>query len=336
MTIVFPNDTIPTSHFIDAYGDEKALPHESTPKGVLGSEPTREEQLYAIKLHSAVNFSTMRTAMSASVKPAVVKRRASPTEAANVLAVRRDPKWSLLKDVTDFSFYNLVCEVVKVYSWNGRVEVYVTDYTENQLFFPYETDENDNEDDGDESDQAADPYGSASFNKNKKKWPGPPGKLTMQIKMWPPNDIYAADKVDEGSIWYFKNVRVKYNAGSNVLEGNLHGDRHSPNQIDIRKLDPADERIHHLKSRKRKLQQQNNPNPFSLAKTSNAGPANAGDPKKRSKSQKKKSKKQKREQENGQTPSSTRPESSIPPANSKKKIYNERGRVRIIIALSIH
>jgi hypothetical protein len=110
------------------------------------------------------------------------------------------------------------------------------------LFFDYKTTE-DPQGDGLDGDQ----YGYTT-NMVKKSWPGPFGKMTMQIRLWYPHNTF---EVKEGDIVLLHNVNIRYR-GSMCLEGSLHEDRNHPNQIDIRKISPMDKRVQELCLRREK------------------------------------------------------------------------------------
>ena len=104
-------------------------------------------------------------------------------------------KFSLIKDVEIATYYDLIGQVVKIYPSNGKTDLYITDYSPNQLLYFYEWGQ------GEEGFEArdGDEFGYVSrSSKNAKKWPGPFGKLTLAVTLWSPHSAYAQGQVKEG------------------------------------------------------------------------------------------------------------------------------------------
>ncbi|TVY33606.1 Protection of telomeres protein [Lachnellula occidentalis] len=129
-------------------------------------------------------------------------------------------KFSLLQDVQSGRFYNILGKVIKVYD-NPRqgMSVYLSDYTQNDNFYNFEW--NKISDGGDE-------YG---YKKKKpqrepdKVWPGPYGKMTIQLTLYDAQAEYVREQVKIGQWVLMKNVQIKFGNMGGCLEGVLRGDR---------------------------------------------------------------------------------------------------------------
>ncbi|KAK8111233.1 uncharacterized protein PG998_007690 [Apiospora kogelbergensis] len=142
-------------------------------------------------------------------------------------------KFSLLKDVGDGGFYDLIVEVIKdPYDLLDKATVWVTDYTENKHFYHHSWDISNAE-----SGRDGDPYGytTAFENPTTKGWPGPP-------------------------------LRSQYGRNGGNLEGYLREDRAYPSRLGFDVIqkseftEDADSRLKDLLKRKleykKKLKQQ--------------------------------------------------------------------------------
>jgi hypothetical protein len=151
------------------------------------------------------------------------------SSSSHVISSTRD-KFSLLKDIQVNTFYDLVGHVVKIYNSGDRVTVYLSDYTSNGLFFNYEWGKGRSDD-----DQYGDGYGYAA-PKADKTWPGPYGRLTIQITLWPPHSEFALNNIRPGSYVLLHNVHIKTGRDVMHFEGVMHGDRNYPSKINIQIL----------------------------------------------------------------------------------------------------
>jgi protection of telomeres protein 1 len=155
-------------------------------------------------------------------------------------------KFSLIKDVQIAKFYDIVGEVVKTFPNGSGLEVYVSDYTLNENLFNYEWSPPSLDDCGGPGDE----YGYIGRRTNQ-SWPGPYGKLTLRVILWPPHSTAAQSTVKEGDYVELKNVRIKFDRCTH-LEGAIHGDRQFPDRINIRRIDDKkDERYLAVLKRKR-------------------------------------------------------------------------------------
>jgi protection of telomeres protein 1 len=153
----------------------------------------------------------------------------APNHPVQVMTVTpRNERRAILSQVQHQNFYDLVGEVVKTYMSDigqGRVTLYLTDYTMNHLFYSYT---------GEPDDVICEhPYNESIS----RQWKGPEGKYTLQITLWSPHAEFAHDNVNVGSFVELKNVKIVYKDQAKVLEGTLHEDQSRPNQVNVRVLE---------------------------------------------------------------------------------------------------
>ncbi|KAK6834626.1 telomere-binding alpha subunit central domain-containing protein [Apiospora arundinis] len=144
-------------------------------------------------------------------------------------------KFSLLKDVGDGGFYDLIVEVVKdPYDLVDRVTLWVTDYTENKYFFHHSWDPS-NADSG----RDGDPYGYTSGfgNPTTKGWPGPYGKQCIQLTCFEPHASHLRSHVRAGKWIRLRNLQIKFGRNGGNLEGYLREDRAYPSRLGFEVLD---------------------------------------------------------------------------------------------------
>ncbi|KAI9794957.1 MAG: hypothetical protein M1833_007331 [Piccolia ochrophora] len=229
------------------------LQHISSAK--FRAVPSQNEQLYAIALCNAQD----RSAFSEPL-PDVTRSEQDSTSATNavpaieVLPVQ-DKKFSLIKDVTDLRFYDLLVQIIKIFPASGvRLEMYVTDYSPNDALFNYEMNYGKDNESGPVF-RDGDTFGYATTKRkgSSKAWAGPYGKMTLQVTLWPPHCHFAQDNVKEGDMVLLRNVRVVYSKdGSSRLEANLHEDMRWHSRIDISVItEHEDDRVKRLLERKR-------------------------------------------------------------------------------------
>jgi protection of telomeres protein 1 len=138
-------------------------------------------------------------------------------------AMKKKEKFSLLKDIKVHNFYDLIGEVIRVYEIDGRVTMYISDYTAHSLFY------NNVWGDGEEDNSSmrdGDQYG---YTKSRKKvqsdWPGPYGKLSLQLTIYDSHAAFIREKVKNGDWLLLKNIQIKMGSQGGCLEGFLRGDR---------------------------------------------------------------------------------------------------------------
>ena len=135
-------------------------------------------------------------------------------------------KFSLLQDVQSGRFYDIIGKIIKVYEGSREgLSVYLSDYTQNDNFYNYEW--NKIQDGGDE-------YGYTKKKPQKepdKLWPGPYGKMTIQLTLYDAQAGYVREQVKIGQWVLMKNVQIKYGNMGGCLEGVLRGDRDKAEEL---------------------------------------------------------------------------------------------------------
>lgn len=232
--LVYSADSIPQQ----APSKFSQIKYEKDPRA---SPLSTAEILYAISLCNSQDRSTFRTIINTSVKEP--NNRVS--EATPVIPPQRREKFSLIKDVQIDNFYDLVGQVVKIYPSNGCAELSITDYTSNQLLYNYEWGVA-----GGEDSREGDEFNYISRNSVKKKWPGPFGRMTLMVTLWPPHSYYAQTDVKEQDFVLLRNVRIRYSRDAKV-EGSMHTDHKYTDRVDVSILkDHRDDRVKNVLRRK--------------------------------------------------------------------------------------
>lgn len=147
-------------------------------------------------------------------------------------------KFSLLKDVQDGNFYDLIAQVARDPGGTyDIVTLYVSDYTENPNFHPQVWDGAKELGAGD-----GDAFGYTSGTAPAtKEWVGPYGKMSIQITCYEPHASFIRDTVSAGQWVLLRNVQIKYGRNFKHLEGFLREDRGSVNtRINIQILETDD------------------------------------------------------------------------------------------------
>ena len=140
-------------------------------------------------------------------------------------AINVKNKFSILKDVKPDTFHDMMGEVRRTYDSGGdRLQLYISDYSPNSMFYKYawggaREDSTSNGRDGDE-------YGYIKSKlKPQKDWPGPFGKLTIQLSVYDAHAEFVREHVKEGDWVLLKNVQFKIGNQGGILEGYLRGDQ---------------------------------------------------------------------------------------------------------------
>lgn len=193
-------------------------------------EPSANEQEYVAALYNKID------------KTSVPDREEFQIRSRQSLNVKE--KFSLLQDVRDSTFSDLVVEVVRdPFDSGDQMTLWVSDYTENSAFFNHILDFAD----GTESWTAreGDPYGytdkfsaDTSAASTQQRWTGPLGKKSMQISCWDPHADFIRGEVKRGQWVRLRNVRIRYGRNNSNIEGFLHGDQQAPHKINVDLLDP--------------------------------------------------------------------------------------------------
>lgn len=134
--------------------------------------------------------------------------------------------FSLLSQITPHQRCSFYAQVIKTWYSDKNFTLYVTDYTENELFFPMS------------------PYTSSS------RWRGPFGRFSIRCILWDEHDFYCRNYIKEGDYVVMKNVRTKIDH-LGYLECILHGDSAKRYNMSIEKVDSEEPELNEIKSRKR-------------------------------------------------------------------------------------
>ena len=213
-------------------------------KQAYGPRPTPPEIAYVVSLCNSFDTGYFR-----KILPRVANADPKTSNSSKTTQIcRRREKFSLVKDIQVDMFYDMVGQVVKSYPWDDRVDLYITDFTPNQLLFYYELPNDNNPNEGPEGDEYN--YLPKS-SKTGQKWPGPFGRLTLAVTLWPPHSYFVQQQVKEGNFVFLRNVHVRVKDSKMV--GSLHGDRNTPDQINISVLTDfhGDDRVKDVLRRKK-------------------------------------------------------------------------------------
>ena len=238
--VVFPADSIPAK----APYSYTQLKHAKDPRA---PPPTPAEMQYAISLCNSRDRSTFTIPISFPSSSSPTSNAIVSSQIAPLTAIQgKREKFSLIQDVNVGTYYDLVGQVVKVFPNNGRVELYVTDYTSNRLLWNYEWGQEE------ESGREDDPYNYIPRDTSKKKWPGPYGKMTLTVTLWPPHSYFGQNNLKVNDFAHLRNVHIKWSKDAKV-EGGLHSDRYYPDRIGVTILKNIedDDRVKDILRRKR-------------------------------------------------------------------------------------
>lgn len=231
-TTVFPSNRIPDPGFaISVQGTSRIL--------ALGIERDISkfnmlEQDYVIRLKKAMadfieasvrkhQERVQRLEQRPDYEPPAKKRKSDAVAGA---------KFRLIKDLEPQKFYDLCGEVVKcIKTQYGECDLYITDYTANDLLRLYDPPENQSSE-GREGDN----YGYAD-GFSKKSWPGPYGQLTLKLNLKHPHAQFAIRNLSEGDFVLLQNVKTRATSAGPWLEGDMWPDDLDPTRIKVRKLE---------------------------------------------------------------------------------------------------
>lgn len=145
-------------------------------------------------------------------------------------------KFVELSRAAEGSFVDAIVQVVrKPYDSGNMYTLWVSDYSENDMFFnhPFK---------GLGKIESGDAYGyttrfSEPLSTQEESWTGPYGKRSLQVSVFPPHsEAIRSLGIDVESWVLLRNLRVKVGRNGANLEGNLDGDRDYPDKINIIQL----------------------------------------------------------------------------------------------------
>ncbi|KAJ5782560.1 hypothetical protein N7457_004334 [Penicillium paradoxum] len=209
--------------------------------GPVHWEPTLKEKDQAQSLLDRVSPGV------SSVQPTTSRSAPAFTRPQHVQAAPSATKYGGLPYINiEAAKPRLLCQllgqVVQLYTLDSeKCTLHMTDYTANGDLTNHKKPGDDDEDSGPEGDR----FGYVS---KKKDWPGPWGKLTIQVTLWEPHATYAREHLKPGDIALLTYVRIKETRG---LEAAVHEDRRDPEKIHVHIVhDDNDERVQALMERR--------------------------------------------------------------------------------------
>jgi protection of telomeres protein 1 len=148
-------------------------------------------------------------------------------------------KFCLLKDIKADSYHDILGEVVRVYEGSGSMTVYLSDYTANSFFYNHVWGNG-----GNAVPRDGDEFGYIkSRSKTAKDWPGPFGKMSIQLTLFDEHaDFVREEKVHAKQWLLLKNVKIKFGRMGGCLEGVLRGDRGAfEGKVHVQIMEQSDE-----------------------------------------------------------------------------------------------
>ncbi|KAH6723885.1 hypothetical protein BKA61DRAFT_587294 [Leptodontidium sp. MPI-SDFR-AT-0119] len=157
----------------------------------------------------------------------------------SVQAMKVKDKFSLLKDVKPERFYNILGQVIKVHDTMNVMSVYLSDYTANSDFYNNAWSGAGAASEGRDGDE----YGyTKSRSKDTKDWPGPFGKLSIQLNLYDEHATFVREYVKVKQWVLLSNVQIKYGKMGGLLEGYLRGDRQRfDGKIQVRVMEKSED-----------------------------------------------------------------------------------------------
>lgn len=210
--------------------------------GPVPFEPTLKEKDRAQSLLDRV--SAERTSVQQTTSCGVPASRQTFHVQASVSAPKAGGlPYILIQAVKPRMLCQLIGQIVKINTYDSEKTIlYMTDYTENDELTNYTKPGEEDDESGLEGDR----FGFVS--KKKGDWPGPWGKLAMQVTLWEPHATYARENLKEGDITLLTYARIKEGRS---LEAAVHEDRRYPEKIHVRVLPGVhDERVQALMDRR--------------------------------------------------------------------------------------
>lgn len=130
-------------------------------------------------------------------------------------------KYRLLADARPGEYCDLVGQIVKIRRQSsGVLSLYISDYSANDYLYDYIYEEKTAQ----TTSHTEEEYFTFQSSRDKSNWPGPFGKLTIQIALWDQNADYINDRAKCGDWLALNNVRMKLNSNGSILEGALHSE----------------------------------------------------------------------------------------------------------------
>ena len=196
-------------------------------------DPTPHETICAVQLKLSANEMEL---------PSTQNFETRVTQAAIV----RD-KFSLLKDIKPGCYHNLIAQGVRIFDGaKGAVTLYVTDYTANSNFY-----DNSWKQETSTGGREGDEYGYLQHKtriKSNDAWPGPFGKLAIQLTLFDAHADFARRTVKPDDWLFLRNVQIKFGKTGSCIEGYLRGEGDKVNVEIMLPSDQPDENDVRLKA----------------------------------------------------------------------------------------
>ncbi|CCU75025.1 telomere-binding alpha subunit central domain-containing protein [Blumeria hordei DH14] len=144
-------------------------------------------------------------------------------------------KYRLVADARPGEYCDLVGQVVKIWRQSsGALSVYISDYSVNDYLYDYVNKDNRAQ----TKSYTKEEYYAIQSSRDTSYWPGPFGKLTIQIALWDQNADYINERAKCGDWLALNNVRMKLNSSGSILEGAIHSEN---GKVHVQVLTSAEE-----------------------------------------------------------------------------------------------
>jgi protection of telomeres protein 1 len=221
------------------------------PKGAQAALPNDAELAYTkwiLEKEDPSTWPTVEGRTKAEIEDTIVSNGGqAPAPAKSRLRTLADlevPDQSLGDKA--YYFADIVGEVRKIYTNDFVTELKVTDYTSNEMLYNYQPENFSKGRDGD-------PHG---YIQESKGWPGPWGRMTINVRCRDLQRQIAINKVNLGDVVSVRNVQIKLDSDKRKLEANCRDDPRYHGKEMITVLRPKDQDGTRLEVLQRKMKYQ--------------------------------------------------------------------------------
>ncbi|KAE9373779.1 hypothetical protein N431DRAFT_374413 [Stipitochalara longipes BDJ] len=164
-----------------------------------------------------------------------------------IQAMKTKDKFSCLKDVKPENFYDILGQVIKLHDEHGfgHLTMYLSDYTYNTNFHNYVWGSGVSDKEGRDGDK----FDYISPPKVMKDWPGPFGRMTIQLTLFDEHAQFVRECMKLNTWVLLKNVHIRYGKTGGVLEGYMRGDAGKMNVSIVKLAEAAREELADEESR---------------------------------------------------------------------------------------
>ncbi|OTA99635.1 hypothetical protein M426DRAFT_324951 [Hypoxylon sp. CI-4A] len=174
-----------------------------------------------------------------------INKDAVPDAATFVMQVSQSRnyrnKFKTLAEVKEGQFCDIIVNVVKdPFDQMGKTTLWVSDYTENEAFYKFSWDPTETTGGHD----FGDPFGYTTKSSAPSRWPGPYGRLSMQVTCFGNHAEFVNEEVKARKWIRLRNVQIKYGHSGSNLEGYLREDDSAYNpgvRVDILTIEDPEE-----------------------------------------------------------------------------------------------